>query len=72
MDVQARLVTKPAEGTKTVIRPASLPALKDQGPVNCLCGGCRAKIAEQVYKEQMRNVVIRCPICGNYSEVTQW
>ena len=72
MDMQARIVSKPIKGTKTLIVPATLPAIKGKGEINCLCGRCNAKIAEKVYKEQIRNVVIRCLICGNYNEITQW
>ena len=69
MDIEAKIIPKPAEGTRTVIAPAAMPAIKGEGDTNYLCGNCKTKIVEKVHKRQIQNIVVRCCICGNYNEI---
>lgn len=69
MDIKAHIIPEPAEGTRTVIAPAAMPAIKGEGDTNYLCANCDTKIVEKVGKGQIRNIVIRCSVCGNYNEI---
>jgi len=64
-----RIIPKPEEGTRTVLAPKVLPAIKGQGDTDFLCGNCERILVEGIYEGQIRNIVIRCPICRFYNEV---
>jgi DNA-directed RNA polymerase subunit RPC12/RpoP len=46
-----------------------LPLIKCDADLNLICGGCGAKLVEGVVENEIRNIVIRCPICESYNEV---
>ncbi len=69
MDTKAQIIPKPVEGTRTVIAPATMPAIKGKGDTNYLCGNCNTKIVEKVNKGQTSDIVILCSVCGNYNEI---
>ena len=69
MDMKAQIIPKPVEGTRIVIAPATMPAIKGKGDTNYLCGNCNTKIVEKVNEGQTSNIVILCSVCGNYNEI---
>lgn len=69
MDIKAQIIPKPVEGTRLVVAPHTMPAIKGKGDINYLCGNCNTKIVEKVNKGQVHNIVILCSVCGNYNEI---
>ena len=69
MGMNAKIIPKPAGETRTVIAPATMPAIKGKGDTNYLCGNCNTKIVEKVNEGQISNIVILCSVCGNYNEI---
>lgn len=60
----------PEPDTRTVIIAKVLPVFKgDYGDTTYLCGNCKAKFVEGINEGQIRNIVIKCPICRLYSEI---
>ena len=47
MDIKAQIIPKPAEGTRTIIAPATMPAIKGKGDTNYLCGNCNTQIVKK-------------------------
>lgn len=68
MKIKLSTVAKPHEGSRTVIESKVSPAFRGKGDVDYICGGCGTLIAEKVRRGQIRNIVVRCPECGQYNE----
>jgi len=68
MEIKLGIIPKPSEGSRTVIESKVSPTFKGGGDVDYLCGSCGALIAEKVRRGQIRNIVVRCPKCGQYNE----
>ena len=74
--MKLKVIPKPAEGTRTVLVPKRnvLPVIKgnippEHGGLTFQCGNCGAPLINGVKKGQVRNIVIKCPLCGSYNEV---
>lgn len=68
MEIGLSIVSKPREGSRTVIEPEVAPAFKGEGDVDYVCGNCGAVLAEKLREGQIENIVIHCPKCGKYNE----
>ena len=68
MKIKLSTVPKPREGSCTVIESKVSPAFRGEGDADYICGDCGALIAEKVRRGQIRNIVVRCPKCGQYNE----
>ena len=62
------VVKKPAEGTRAVLAPPEGPALRGEGDIVFVCGGCRAVLIDGMAQGQVQNIVVRCPDCGAHNE----
>ncbi len=70
MDRKLKIVTEPEKGTKTVYASKTLPVIKSKnGNTTYLCGNCGAKIGETIIEGKFKNVVLKCPTCGQFNEV---
>ena len=67
-EIKLAIIPEPREGSRTVIDSKVSPVFKGEGDVNYMCGACGAILAEKVRRGQVRNIVVRCPKCGQYSE----
>ncbi len=65
------IIQKPTEGTRSVLQRKAKPFIKGKGQINYLCGGCGETLLENVEAGQIKNIVIRCPTCGNYNDLVQ-
>ena len=68
MKKKLSIITRPREGSRTVIESKVSPAFKGGGDVDYVCGSCEALIAEKVHRGQIKNIVVHCPRCGQYNE----
>jgi len=68
MEIKLNIISKPREGTRTVIESKVSPAFKGEGDVDYICGNCGALIAEKVRRGQIRNIVVHCLKCRHYNE----
>jgi len=68
MRIKLNVIPKPSEGTRTVIESKVSPAFKGEGDSDYICGNCGAVLAEKIRRGQIKNIVIHCPKCGQYSE----
>jgi hypothetical protein len=72
VDKKLRVIPKPKPDTRTLLLPKPrevLPLIKCDADLNLICGGCGATLVEGVVENEIRNIVIRCPICEIYNEV---
>ncbi len=68
-----RVIPEPKSGSRTLLLPKegeSLPLVECNADLNLLCGNCDAVLAEGVLENQIKNIVVRCPICKSYNEIT--
>ena len=73
MNKQLKVIPKPKIDSVTLLLPKqgeTLPLIKFDGDLNLLCGNCNEILVEGIIEEdQIKNVVIRCPICRSFNEV---
>lgn len=67
--IELKIIPEPKPGTRTVIVAKVLPAFKGSGPIDLICGNCKAVIAEGIGHGQIANMVIQCPICKLYNDI---
>ena len=73
MDKKLRVISEPESGTRTLLLPRDgevLPLIKCDDELNLLCGYCQAVLVEGIVESQIKNIVIRCPVCRSYNEIT--
>ena len=71
MKIKLNIVAKPPEGSRTVIECKVSPAFRGEGDTDYICGDCGTLIAEKMRRGQIKNIVVRCPKCGQYNEFPQ-
>ena len=72
MNRKLKIIPKPKPNTRTVFLPKRgkvLPVIRGNGDLNLLCGNCNAEIVKNIVEGQLRNLVIKCPICGLYNNI---
>ena len=65
------VIPKEAAEGRTVLQPEGdgIVAFRgENGPVQFVCGGCRAVLIEEVQPDQVTNTVVRCNACGCFNE----
>lgn len=67
---QLSVIKKPAEGTRSVInvQGEGTVAMRGEGRMVWVCGGCREPILDGMEPGQVQNLVFRCNSCGAYNE----
>jgi DNA-directed RNA polymerase subunit RPC12/RpoP len=70
--IPARVVPKPAKGTRQVIDGSfRVPLVKDGGKDAYTCGACGAILVKGIKRGEIANVVIQCRHCGKYNEISE-
>jgi DNA-directed RNA polymerase subunit RPC12/RpoP len=70
MDRKLKIIPEPKDGAKTVYASKTLPVIKSKGGKdNYLCGNCGAKVGATIIEGKFKNVVLKCPTCGQYNEI---
>lgn len=69
-----RVISKPAEGTRTVFwgepNTKATTIFTGSGSHNLLCGNCGANLAKGIERGQYgQGIVFGCKKCGSYNEV---
>ena len=71
-----KIIPKPIEGSRVVLVPTRnvVPVIKgnvplDKGGTTYQCGNCGLPLISNIREGQVRNIVIKCPLCGEYNEV---
>ncbi len=67
--LKTRVIPKPKEGTRAVLIPKTLPAVRGNGDTNYECGGCGVVLLERIAPGQIKGLVFQCPSCSAFSEV---
>ena len=69
-DIVLKIIPKPKEGTRTVLKPPKGPAVRGKGNLTYICGNsrCGSPLLEKVGEGQVSSVVIKCPRCGMCNE----
>ncbi len=68
MEIKLSIISKPREGSRTVVESKVSPVFKGEGDVNYICGSCGAILVEKIRRGQIGNIVVHCPKCGQYNE----
>jgi hypothetical protein len=70
---QMSVIEEPADGTRNVIMYAGegTVAMRSQGPIVYVCGGCREPILHGLEVGQAQGMVFRCNGCGAYNETLE-
>jgi hypothetical protein len=62
--VKARIVPEPEARGRSIIAPPIAPAIRGNGSLDILCGGCGTVLIERVQSHlALHNMIIRCPRC---------
>jgi len=69
-NIEARIIPKPKEGTRTVFVGKAIPFFRSKGNLTIVCGNCYLPLACDMFKEQLKNIVIKCPNCDKYNDIT--
>jgi hypothetical protein len=67
-----RVIPKPKSGSRTLLLPKegeSLPLVECDADLNLLCGNCGAMLVKGIMENQIKNLVILCPICKLFNEI---
>jgi len=66
-----RVIPKPAEGTRVVLKsPSKNPTIiRGEGDIDLLCGKCGATLVAGIHEGQVANVVLHCNQCDGYNDV---
>jgi uncharacterized protein YjbI with pentapeptide repeats len=72
-DVVLRTVDEPFPKTRAVVKPqrdymGPLFIGQDGGVVNYLCGSCGQAVAQAIWEDSIRNVIVQCFSCHSFSE----
>jgi hypothetical protein len=68
--IKLKPVPKPKEEERTVFEAKVAPIFRGGGDIDAICGSCDTILLKSVLEGQIRQVVVRCVNCGNYSEVS--
>lgn len=53
-------------GARSILEPAfARPAMSGVGPLTCTCGCCGHVLLRNVDLSQVRDVIVRCFVCGS-------
>ena len=68
---QLSVIRKPAAGTRTVlvVREEDGVAMRGDGPLTYVCGGCRTPILVGAHRGVGSDLVLKCKACGVHNEV---
>ena len=72
VDKKLKVIPEPSKGSRTLLLPKDgelLPLIECNADLNLLCGNCNALLVEGIVENQIRNIVIRCPICRRFNEI---
>ncbi len=67
-----RVIPEPKLGSRTLLLPKegeTLPLFECDADLNLLCGNCEAILAQGIIENQIKSIVVRCPICKAYNEI---
>ena len=67
--IKLAIVKEPTEGTRNIII-GKAPFFVGQGDTNLFCGSCDNTLAESIVIGQIRDIILKCPECGEYCEQT--
>jgi DNA-directed RNA polymerase subunit RPC12/RpoP len=68
--IPARVISKPAMGTRTMIDGSfRLPLGRDGGRDVYTCGACGAILVKGIKRGEIDNSVVQCKHCGKYNEI---
>jgi hypothetical protein len=68
--ITARVVPKPARGTRPVIDGSfRVPLVKGGGKDAYTCGACGAILVKGIKRGEIAIVVVQCKHCGKYNEI---
>ena len=71
-EMKLRVIPEPAEGTRAVFvaqEGFKGPFIMGVGALDCLCGSCGAVLLKKIEEGQIKNLVLKCPMCGAYNEI---
>ena len=69
--VKLRVIPPPDEGTRTIFRTHDKDALvKGIELESLVCGNCEFVLVENVLACNQGDVVLQCPICKSYNEIS--
>jgi hypothetical protein len=72
VDRKLKIIPQPQPDTITLLIPKpqeALPLIKCDADLNLVCGNCGVILVEGIIENEIRNIVIRCPICKQYNEI---
>jgi DNA-directed RNA polymerase subunit RPC12/RpoP len=67
--IKMKIIKQSEIGNRAVLQPASdLDALiKGEGDTNYVCGKCGKILFESINKGQVKDIVAKCPVCGEFN-----
>ncbi|AKG52713.1 hypothetical protein DGWBC_0020 [Dehalogenimonas sp. WBC-2] len=71
VDISGVTIDEPAPKTRrTIFTGKTVPIFKGDGEINVLCGSCKAVLCQGLTNNKVDNIVIKCPVCQGFNEVT--
>lgn len=71
IDKTGIIIDEPAPKTRrTIFTGKTVPIFKGDGGINVLCGSCGAVLCQGLTDNKVENIVIKCPVCQGFNEVT--
>ncbi len=71
-EMTLEVIPKPLENTRSVIEFENIGNRitgESADGVTLICGECGSILVEKLNRNQIRNIVIRCPSCKSYNNV---
>ena len=68
---KAEIIPEPEKRTRTVIKKNKSPAFIGSGDISVFCGECEAILISNIFRGQIKRIVIKCPECGNFNDTTE-
>lgn len=69
--IALRVVPEPSNGARPILElesPGTVFVRGEADPILYVCGDCGATLLENVWEDQVENVVFACSSCGAYNE----
>lgn len=64
-------VIRPPKGCSVLSGAFAAPIIRGRGDTTYLCGGCKARVLENVGPAEFRGFIVKCWKCGQHNEVPQ-
>lgn len=67
-NLKLEVIPEPVDGTASImVKTDDQPFFNGGGDTNLVCGKCEHLLADQIRKDQISGLVLKCYNCGSYN-----